>query len=79
MTTRLLRRRPKCPSAPTPVIRTGDVCHCGALNHAVSDDARLSTEAELLLARLNGNADLVVALKMRLLPCPSAGPSAVTL
>jgi hypothetical protein len=56
----------------------GPVCHCAAINHAVGWDSQLAVEAEKLLARLRNRADLVAALDMRLLDCPTAGPAEVT-
>ena len=74
----LPHRRPHCPPAPPLPVRTGPVCHWPVFDHAVSDDAKLAAGAELLLARLSGNTDLIAALRMRLAMCPSAGPAEVT-
>jgi len=73
-----LPRRPHCPPAPPLPVRMGPVCHCRAINHAVGDDAKLAARAELLLARLHGNADLAASLRLRLEVCPTPGLSAVT-
>lgn len=69
----VLRRR-QVPVAPVPPVRTGPVCHCSPINHAVGD-ARAAVGAELLTARLHGQLDLVAALKMRLDACPTEGPA----
>ena len=74
----LPHRRPHCPPAPPLPVRTGLVCHCRAINHAIGWDAQLAVRAERLLARLNNNPDLVGALSMRLGPCAKQGPAEVT-
>ncbi len=74
-----IRRRPKCPAAPAPVVRTGLVCHCGTLNHAVSDADRAAVEVELAAAREAGKLYLVDSLMVRLQVCPNPGPSGVAL
>lgn len=73
-----LPRRHHCPPAPPLPVRMGPVCHCSAINHAVSAADIAAVKGERARAVKAGNSDLVDALDMRLQECGNQGPAEVT-
>jgi hypothetical protein len=69
-----LARRQIC-AAPKRPARTGVVCHCLTVVHAVTDRDRACLEADIECAEARGNTDLVGYLKRCLEACPTQGPA----